>query len=108
MLLYDSISGLSEEHMMSQRSKRELLVEIQSRYLKAKKAEKQKILDEFTAATDYHRKYAVRLLKHGYPRCNSKPKRAESNLSWRSRAGAGLCYSIIVIFWHVIASYNLI
>ena len=74
MLLYDSISGLSEEHMMSQRSKRELLVEIQSRYLKAKKAEKQKILDEFTAAMDYHRKYAIRLLKHGYPRRKSKPK----------------------------------
>jgi hypothetical protein len=74
MLLYDSIPGLSEEQMMSQRSKRELLVEIQSRYLKAKKAEKQKILDEFTAATGYHRKYAVRLLKHGYPRRKGKPK----------------------------------
>jgi hypothetical protein len=74
MLLYGSISGLSEEQMMSQRSKRELLVEIQSRYLKAKKAEKQKILDEFTAATGYHRKYAVRLLKHGYPRRKGKPK----------------------------------
>ncbi len=60
--------------MMSQGSKRELLVEIQSRYLKAKKAEKQKILDEFTAATGYHRKYAVRLLKHGYPRRKGKPK----------------------------------
>jgi len=60
--------------MMSQRSKRELLVEIQSRYLKAKKADKQKILDEFTAATGYHRKYAVRLLKHGYPRRKGKPK----------------------------------
>jgi hypothetical protein len=74
MLLYDSITGLSEEHMMSQRSKRELLEEIQTRYLKAKKAEKQKILDEFTATTGYHRKYAVRLLKHGYPRRQSKPK----------------------------------
>jgi hypothetical protein len=74
MLLYDSIPGLSEEHMMSQRSKRELLAEIQLRYLKAKKAQKQKILDEFTAATGYHRKYAVRLLKHGYPPRKSKPK----------------------------------
>jgi hypothetical protein len=44
MLLYDSISGLSKEHMMSQRSKRELLVEIQSRYLKAKKA---KLLNQY-------------------------------------------------------------
>jgi hypothetical protein len=60
--------------MMSQRSKRELFAEIQPRYLKAKKAQKQKILDEFTAATGYHRKYAIRLLKHGYLRRKSKPK----------------------------------
>jgi hypothetical protein len=60
--------------MMSQRSKRELFAEIRPRYLKAKKAQKQKILDEFTAATGYHRKYAIRLLKHGYLRRKSKPK----------------------------------
>lgn len=59
---------------MSQRSKRELFAEIRPRYLKAKKAQKQKILDEFTAATGYHRKYAIRLLKHGYLRRKSKPK----------------------------------
>ena len=59
---------------MSQRSKCELFAEIQPRYLKAKKAQKQKILDEFTAATGYHRKYADRLLKHGYLRRKSKPK----------------------------------
>src|SRR3990172_8784316 len=74
MLLSDSITGLSEEHMMSQQSKRELFAEIQPRYLKAEKATKQKMLDEFTATTGYHRKYAVRLLKHGYPRRKSKPK----------------------------------
>ena len=60
--------------MMSQRSKHELLEEIQPRYLKAKKVQKQKILDEFTAAIGYHRKYAIRLLKHGYLRRKSKPK----------------------------------
>ena len=59
---------------MSQRSKRELFAEVQPRYLKANKAEKQKILDEFTASTGYHRKYAIRILKHGY-RCRpNKPK----------------------------------
>jgi hypothetical protein len=74
MLLSDSIPALSEEHMMSQRSKRELFAEVQPRYLKANKAEKQKILDEFTASTGYHRKYAIRILKHGY-RCRpNKPK----------------------------------
>ena len=51
--------------MMSQRSKRELLETIRPRYLKANKAGKGRILDEFVAATGYHRKYAMRVLKHG-------------------------------------------
>jgi hypothetical protein len=42
------------------------------RYLKASKAEKQKILDEFIASTGYHRKYAIRILRHGYPRGQHK------------------------------------
>lgn len=51
--------------MMSQRSKRELVEAIYPRYLKADRAGKAQILDEFVAATGYHRKYAIRLLKHG-------------------------------------------
>ena len=51
--------------MMSQRSKREMIEAIRPRYLKADKAEKEQILDEFVATTGYHRKYAIRLLKHG-------------------------------------------
>ena len=54
--------------MMSKRSKHELTEEIQPRYLKAGRLEKKKILDEFTAATGYHRKYAIKLLKHGLKR----------------------------------------
>jgi hypothetical protein len=50
--------------MMSLKSKRELLEVVRPRYLKANKAEKQKILDEFTNATGYHRKYAIRVLKN--------------------------------------------
>ena len=50
--------------MMSLKSKRELLEALQPRYLKANKPEKQKMLDEFTCATGYHRKYAIRILKH--------------------------------------------
>ena len=49
---------------MSLISKRELLEAIRPRYLKANKAEKQKMLDEFTYATGYHRKYAIRVLKN--------------------------------------------
>ena len=55
--------------MMSQYSKREMIETIRPRYLKAKKAEKKQILDEFVETTGYHRKYAIRVLKHG-----SKPK----------------------------------
>ena len=51
--------------MMSKHSKRELVEVVHPRYLKATKAVKQQIMDEFIAATGYHRKYANRLLKHG-------------------------------------------
>ena len=47
---------------MSLKSKRELLEVVRSRYLKASKLEKQRMLDEFTYATGYHRKYAIRVL----------------------------------------------
>jgi hypothetical protein len=50
--------------MMSLKSKCELLEVVRPRYLKAKKPEKQKMLDEFTAATGYHRKHAIRVLKN--------------------------------------------
>ena len=58
--------------MMSQRSKRELLEELRPRYLKATKAEKKHMLDEFVAVTGYHRKYATRILRHGHPRRRGK------------------------------------
>src|SRR6185295_3373495 len=51
-------------NMMSLKSKRELLEVVRPRYLKANKVEKQKMLDEFTSATGYHRKYAIRVLKN--------------------------------------------
>jgi hypothetical protein len=50
--------------MMSLKSKCELVEAVQPRYLKANKFEKQKILDEFTSATGYHRKHAIRVLKN--------------------------------------------
>ena len=53
--------------MMSQRSKREMIVAIRPRYLKANKADKAQILDEFVATTGCHRQYAIRVLKHGPP-----------------------------------------
>ena len=50
--------------MMSLKSKNELIEVVRPRYLKASKFEKQKILDEFTSATGYHRKHAIRVLKN--------------------------------------------
>ena len=50
---------------VQQQSKHELAAAIQARYLKAGKGEKGRILDEFVAATGYHRRHAVRLLRHG-------------------------------------------
>jgi len=50
---------------MTKIGKRELLEAIRPRYLRANKAEKARILDEFVATTGYHRKYAIRLLHHG-------------------------------------------
>jgi hypothetical protein len=53
--------------MMSQRSKREMIAAIRPRYLKATKAGKEQILNELIATTGYHRKYAIRILKHSAP-----------------------------------------
>jgi hypothetical protein len=50
--------------MMSLKSKRKLLEAVRSRYLKASKSEKQKMLDEFTPVTGYHQKHAIRVLKN--------------------------------------------
>jgi len=57
---------------MTRNGKRELTEAIRLRYLQAGKAAKGRILDEFIAATRYHRKYAIRLLRHGPP---PKPSR---------------------------------
>jgi len=61
---------------MSQRSKREMIEAIHPRYLRANKAGKERILDEFIATTGYHRKYAIHVLKHGpRPKGIKKPGR---------------------------------
>jgi hypothetical protein len=62
--------------MMSQGSKREMIEAIHPRYLKANKAGKEQILNEFIATTGYHRKYAIRVLRHGpKPKGLKKPGR---------------------------------
>jgi hypothetical protein len=51
-----------EDLSMAQRSKREYLQTIYTRYRQGSRAEKQKTLDEFMQVCGYHRKYAIGLL----------------------------------------------
>jgi hypothetical protein len=57
----------TRQQKMSKRSRDELVKRVHPRYLKADKAGKGRILDEFVVTTGYHRKHAIRLLKHGLP-----------------------------------------
>ena len=63
---------------MTAAAKRELLNALRPSYLKASKAEKGRILDGFVAATGYHRKYAIHLLKNGPPPRRAGQRRAQS------------------------------
>ena len=55
----------------------ELVAAIAGRYSRADRAERGRILDEFTAVTGFHRKHAMRLLRAGQPnrRSGSRPGR---------------------------------
>lgn len=68
-----------------QQSKHELAAAVGRRYRRVGRADKGRILDEFVAATGYHRKSAVRLLRQGPP-----PARA-------GRGGRPRVYSAVVI-----------
>jgi hypothetical protein len=80
--------------MMSKHSKRELVEAVQPRYLKANKAVKRQIMDEFVAATGYHRKYANRLLKHGL-----KPRGYER--SGRRKVYQGEVVQVLERIWEI-------
>ena len=52
---------------VKQRSTHDLANAMHSRYLRADRHEKGRMLDEFVAATGYTRKRAIRLVRHGPP-----------------------------------------
>ena len=58
------------QYVMSKKSKDDLVKRTHSRYLQASKVEKTRILDEFVAATGYHRKHAIRKLRKGIAECH--------------------------------------
>lgn len=57
---------------MSLQARKELILSVSLRYNRSTKTAKQKILDEFTSATGYHRKYAILLLRQ-FKEKNTKP-----------------------------------
>jgi hypothetical protein len=61
---------------MSLKARQELLAATAERYQKAVKKQKQRILDEFAAATGYHRKHAITLLRQHSKR-QVEPKKAD-------------------------------
>jgi len=63
---------------MTKSGKRELLLELRRLYLRAGKAAKGRILDQFVAATGYHRKYAIHLLVHGPLAHSDAPRRGKT------------------------------
>lgn len=79
---------------MTSKSKRELLEAIRPRYLRVSKAAKKRILDEFCAATGYHRKYAIRLLKHG-----AKPRGLKK--SGRTKLYQGAVVAALTRIWEI-------
>jgi hypothetical protein len=52
----------------------ELVAAIAERYARGRRAERGRILDEFTAVTGFHRKHAMRLLRAGLPSRLSGPR----------------------------------
>ncbi len=61
---------------LSLTSRRELVHAIGERYRAANRVDKQKILDEFTAVTGFHRKHAIRALRqHAAPGWTKRPRR---------------------------------
>jgi hypothetical protein len=79
---------------MTSKAKRELLEAIRPRYLRAGKAGKEHILDEFCATTGYHRKYAIRLLKHG-----AKPHGLKK--SGRTKVYQGAVVEALIRIWEI-------
>lgn len=78
---------------MSPRSRREMLVAIYPRYRKASRRQKSTILDELCAASGYHRKYAIQLLRRP-----PDPERRGARRRRRPRYGAEVV-RILVAIW---------
>src|SRR5580658_5665568 len=72
---------------MSTQARNELVKSLQDEYQKASLTGKTRLLDEFIRATNYNRKYAMKLLKHGPPAVSGKRSRP---IVYDEKVGAAL------------------
>lgn len=56
-------------------TRKELITALSKRYKSANRSDKSRLLDEFIALTDYHRKHAIRILNKSGCDVKSTPKR---------------------------------
>ena len=80
---------------MGHNEKKAYLEEIRLRYHKARKSLKAKILDEFCAVCNYHRKHAIRLLGAPFRRIKSKARKRGS----RSTYGNPIIIGPLIKIW---------
>ena len=76
---------------MTRRSMHEYAQELRSRYFKATKGEKGKILDGFTQVTGLHRKAAIRLLNRRDQTCIGRRRGTAAEIQRRSSRGTEVC-----------------
>lgn len=68
------MTGNRTGRQLSLATRRELIQAIAERYRTAHRADKQKILDEFTEVTGFHRKHAIRALRQQVMKAAAKPR----------------------------------
>ncbi len=77
---------------MGKQAKHAYLEAIRGRYLKANRAGKAQILDEFCAVCGYHRKYAIRLLR--CKKAASEAPRHQSTINEQSMGSDSIVLAI--------------
>jgi hypothetical protein len=82
---------------MSLKSRRELTAAIRPRYQQASRQQKQQMLDEFVAASGYHRKYAIQVLK----RSEGNDRREPGKRPGRRRVYTAEVQEALVAVWKI-------
>src|SRR5436305_14632330 len=86
------MAGNRTGRQLSFTTRRELIEAVGERYRSASRADKQKILDEFTEVTGFHRKHAIRALRQ-------KVKQAAAEPATRSRVYDEAVVQALTMLW---------